>query len=54
MKKGFLGSVVLGILIFGGIILWIVCMKRVPAGYAGVLYNMNGGKIGRASCRERV
>ena len=43
MKKGFLGSVVLGILIFGGIILWIVCMKRVPAGYAGVLYNMNGG-----------
>lgn len=43
MKKGFLGSVVLGILIFGGIILWIVCMKRVPAGYAEVLYNMNGG-----------
>lgn len=43
MKKGFLGSIVLAILIFGGIILGFASTKRVPAGYVGVVYSMNGG-----------
>lgn len=41
--KGKVGATVLGILIFGGIIFTLLCMKRIPAGYAGVVYNMNGG-----------
>lgn len=43
MKRGFLGSIVLAVLIFGGIILGFASTKRVPAGYVGVVYSMNGG-----------
>lgn len=43
MKKGMLGAIILGIVIFGGIIITLMCMKRIPAGYVGVVYNMNGG-----------
>lgn len=45
-KKGILGAVILGILIFGGIILTFLCLERVPAGYVGVVYNMSGGVDG--------
>lgn len=44
--KGKIGAVILGIIILGCIILGIVCMERVPAGYVGVIYNMNGGVDG--------
>ena len=44
--KGKIGAIILGIIIFGGIILGIICMERVPAGYVGVVYNMNGGVDG--------
>lgn len=43
MEKGFLGSIILAVIIFGGIIVGFTCMKKVPAGYVGVVYNMNGG-----------
>lgn len=43
MRKGFLGGIIVGVVIFGGIITGIACMKKVPAGYVGVVYNMNGG-----------
>ena len=43
MSKGFVGSVILGIVIVVGIILLCMCCTRVPAGYVGVVYNMNGG-----------
>lgn len=45
-KKGILGAVILGVLIFGGIILTFLCLERVPAGYVGVVYNMSGGVDG--------
>lgn len=45
-KKGFIGAIVLAVLIFGGIILALLCTSRVPAGYVGVVYNMNGGVDG--------
>lgn len=41
--KGKLGAIVLAVIIFGGIIATLFCCKRVPAGYVGVVYNMNGG-----------
>lgn len=44
--KGKIGAVILGIIILGCINLGIVCMERVPAGYVGVIYNMNGGVDG--------
>lgn len=44
--KGKIGAIILGIIIFGGIILGMTCMERVPAGYVGVVYNMNGGVDG--------
>lgn len=42
-KKGFIGAIVLAIVIFGALILGLTCTERVPAGYVGVVYNMNGG-----------
>ena len=46
MKKGTVGAVFLGIVMFIGIILGFMCMERVPAGYVGVVYNMSGGVDG--------
>ncbi len=45
-RKGFIGAIVLAIAIFGSIILALFCTSRVPAGYVGVVYNMNGGVDG--------
>ena len=45
-KKGFIGAIILAIIIFGGLILTLTCVARVPAGYVGVVYNMNGGVDG--------
>ena len=41
--KGMIGSITLGIVIVLVIILGFACTERVPAGYVGVVYNMNGG-----------
>lgn len=41
--KGKIGAVFLGFVIVIGLILLAICAERVPAGYVGVVYNMNGG-----------
>lgn len=46
MKKRTLGAILLGIVIFLAVVLTFMCMKRVPAGYVGVVYNMSGGVDG--------
>lgn len=46
MKKGFLGSVVLGIIFVLAIIMVFVCTERIPTGYVGVVYSMNSGVTG--------
>lgn len=43
MKKGYIGAVFLGFIMVIGLILMIMCTERVPAGYVGVVYSMNGG-----------
>ena len=43
MKKGALGGIIAGVIIFGVIAVVLICGKTVPAGYAGVVYNLNGG-----------
>lgn len=46
MNKGFLGSIVLGVLIVGAIVFGFLCMERIPAGYVGVVYNFSTGVSG--------
>ena len=41
--KGRIGAVIIGAVIVIGIILVIMCMTRVPAGYVAVQYSLNGG-----------
>ena len=43
MKKGFLGGVSLGAIIFIALFCLFVCVERVPVGYVGVVYSMSGG-----------
>lgn len=45
-KNGFIGAILLAVLIIGGIILGFMCTVRVPTGYVGVVYNINGGVDG--------
>lgn len=45
-RKGFIGAIVLAVVLFGGVILGLTCTERIPAGYVGVVYNMNGGVDG--------
>lgn len=43
MKKGFLGGVILAVVIAGGVIFGITSMEKIPAGYVGVVYNFSTG-----------
>lgn len=45
MKKsnGFIGAVVLGVIMAIVLIVGFSCAKKVPAGYVGIVYSMNGG-----------
>lgn len=43
MSYGKVGGVVLAFLLIIGIVVGFMCMERVPAGYVGVVYNLNGG-----------
>ena len=43
---GFIGAVLLVFIIFGGLFLTLMCTERIPTGYVGVVYNMNGGVDG--------
>lgn len=46
MTKGKIGAITLGVVMVLGIILLAMCMKSIPAGYVGVIYNMSGGVDG--------
>lgn len=41
--KGKIGGIATGIIIALVIIIGLTCTERIPAGYVGVVYNMNGG-----------
>lgn len=45
-KKGLIGGVFLALLIFGGLVLTMMCVEKIPTGYVGVVYNMSGGVSG--------
>ena len=44
--KGKIGGIISGLVIFVVLICIFACAKRVPTGYKGVIYNMNGGANG--------
>lgn len=46
MRKGLIGGVITGIGIILAVICLIICVEKVPTGYVGVVYNMNGGVDG--------
>lgn len=46
MNKGAIGAIALGAVLIGGVGLGVGCLERVPTGYVGVVYNMNGGVDG--------
>lgn len=46
MKNGIVGAIALALLLVIGLVCTILCLKSIPAGYVGVVYNMNGGVDG--------
>lgn len=44
--KGKIGAVILALVMILGIVGAVICLEKVPAGYVGVVYNMNGGVEG--------
>lgn len=44
--RGKIGAIIIGIALIFGLICGIACLEKVPAGYVGVVYNMNGGVDG--------
>ena len=43
MNKGKIGGIAVGVAIVLGIVLLFLCSVRIPAGYVGVQYDLNGG-----------
>ena len=43
MEKGKIGAIVIGACILLGVIFLFLCSERIPAGYVGVQFDMNGG-----------
>lgn len=43
MRKGLIGGIVSGVLIIIGLVVGFACAEKVPAGYVGIVYSMNGG-----------
>jgi len=45
-RKGALGAIILAVILIGGLFFTLWVTEKVPAGYVGVVYNMNGGVDG--------
>lgn len=43
MSKGGVGAIALAVILIVSIVCGVMCTSKVPAGYVGVVYNMNGG-----------
>ena len=47
MGKGSIGGIALAIIMILALVLCFFCTEKIPAGYVGVVYNMNGGIEGK-------
>lgn len=43
MSKGKIGGIVTGVVLVIALVVFFACMEKVPAGYVGIVYSMNGG-----------
>lgn len=43
MGKGSIGGIALAIIMILALVICLFCTEKIPAGYVGVVYNMNGG-----------
>jgi len=46
MRSGTVGGVFVAIILIVALVCGVVCLEKIPAGYVGVVYNMNGGVDG--------
>ena len=46
MSKGKIGGIVVGFMLFMGLICTAMCIEKIPVGYEGVVYSMSGGVNG--------
>ena len=46
MSKGKIVGIVVGFMLFVGLICTVMCIKKIPVGYEGVVYSMSGGVNG--------
>lgn len=44
--RGAIGGVVLAVAIVISVVCCLMCIERIPTGYVGVVYNLNGGVVG--------
>jgi regulator of protease activity HflC (stomatin/prohibitin superfamily) len=44
--KGKIGAIIIAVVLLLALICCVSCLEKVPAGYVGVVYNMNGGVDG--------
>ena len=42
-NKGFIGGIALAVILIIGLICSLLCIEKIPVGYEGVVYSMNGG-----------
>lgn len=43
MRNGFIGGLIAAVLLLVGLMGALMCLERIPTGYVGVVYSMNGG-----------
>lgn len=53
-RSGYVGGILLAIILVVGLVLVFVCTNMIPAGYVGVVYNMNGGVDGELELSRKV
>lgn len=46
MNRGSVGAVILAVVLVLAILCAVICLEKIPAGFVGVVYNMNGGVDG--------
>lgn len=46
MRSGTIGGIIFAVILVICIICAVICLEKIPAGYVGVVYNMNGGVDG--------
>lgn len=42
-KSGLIGGIAAAVIVVGGVMGTVLCVERIPTGYKGVVYSMNGG-----------